>query len=308
VSLSSIDLNLLLVLDTVLAERSVVRAARRLHVTPPAVSNALARLRAALGDPLIVRSGRGVVPTPRASALAPALGRALRDLDRAVHGDTFDPATCERELTLAIADPGQIVKVPKIVAALNAAMPRVRLCISSIDRLFAVGGLAGTEVDVLMGTGESAPGIVLTPLYEETIVLVARAGHPQIRRRLSKAQLAALRHVEVQVAPGRGSKPLAASYAALGIARDIALIVPTFAGAAAVVAESDLVASLPDSLVSVLAPRLGLVRVGTPLAPVRTIINLGWHERTQADPACRLLRELIVKTVGASRAVRPPSP
>jgi len=90
VSLSTLDLNLLLMLDTVLAERSVVRAARRLHVTPSAVSNALARLRAALDDPLLIRSGRGIVPTPRAAALAPALARALRDLDQAVHGDGFD--------------------------------------------------------------------------------------------------------------------------------------------------------------------------------------------------------------------------
>src|SRR5215467_9171123 len=103
VSLSALDLNLLLVLDTVLAERSVVRAARKLHVTPSAVSNGLARLRAALDDPLLIRSGRGVVPTPRATALAPALARALRDLDQAVHGEGFDPATTDRELTLAIA-------------------------------------------------------------------------------------------------------------------------------------------------------------------------------------------------------------
>jgi len=123
-SLASLDLNLLLMLDVVLAERSVARAARRLHVTPSAVSNALARLRAALDDPLLVRSGRGVVPTPRAAALAPALGRALRDLDQAVHGDAFDPATTDRELTLAMADVIQVVKLPAIVAALATKMPR----------------------------------------------------------------------------------------------------------------------------------------------------------------------------------------
>src|SRR5215472_1257480 len=112
VNLSSIDLNLFLVLHAVLEERSATRAARRLHVTPSAVSNALARLRALLGDPLLVRSGRGVVPTPRAAALAPALARALRDLDQAVHGDAFDPATTDRELTLAMADVIQVVRLP----------------------------------------------------------------------------------------------------------------------------------------------------------------------------------------------------
>jgi DNA-binding transcriptional LysR family regulator len=298
VSLSSLDLNLLLVLDTVLAERNVARAARRLHVTPSAVSNALARLRAALEDPLLIRSGRGVVPTPRAAALAPALAEALRALDRAVSGDGFDPATTDREVTLAIADVGQVVTLPRIVAALAAKMPRARLRVSSIDTLFATGGLAGTEIDVAIGAGEKGPGINAQPLYEEQLVLVARAGHATVRARVTKPQLAKLRHVEVQVAPGRGSRPLAASYAALGVPRDTAVVVPTFTAAAAIVAGTELVASLPASLVDVLAPRLALRRVATPLAAVRTTINLLWHDRTDHDPALRLFRALLVQAAG----------
>jgi DNA-binding transcriptional LysR family regulator len=298
VSLSTIDLNLLLILDTVLAERSVVRAARRLHVTASAVSNALARLRATLDDPLVVRSGRGIVPTPRAAALAPALARALRDLDQAVHGEEFDLATTERELTLAVADAGQIVKLPQVVAAIGAEMPRARLRVLSIDTLYASGGLAGGEIDVAIGAGEKGPGIRVAPLYEEQIVLVARIGHPRVKRRISKAQLATLRHVEVQVAPGRGSRPLAASYAALGVVRDIAVVVPTFTAAAAVVAVTDHVASLPASLVDVLGPRLGLRGVTTPLARIRTTINLLWHERTHQDPVLRAFRDLLARAVG----------
>src|SRR4030095_12748505 len=98
-SLSSLDLNLLLVLRTVLGERSVARAARRLNVTPSAVSNALARLRAGLGDPLTPPSGGGIGPPPRAAALEPVLARALDDLDQAVRGSDFDPARSEREFT-----------------------------------------------------------------------------------------------------------------------------------------------------------------------------------------------------------------
>jgi DNA-binding transcriptional LysR family regulator len=298
VSLSALDLNLLLMLDTVLAERSVVRAARRLHVTPSAVSNGLARLRLTLDDPLLIRSGRGVVPTPRAVALAPALARALRDLDRAVHGDGFDPATTDRELTLATADVGQVVRLPQIVAALAAEMPRARLRVLSIDTLFAAGGLAGPEIDVSIGAGEKGPGIHALPLYQEHIVLVARAGHPTVGARVTRPALAALRHVEVQVAPGRGSRPLAAAYATLGVAREVAVVVPTFTAAAAIVAGTDLVASLPDSLVNVLGPRLALRRVTTPLAPVGTAINLLWHERTHQDPALSAFRDLLVRTLG----------
>jgi len=307
VSLSTLDLNLLLMLDTVLAERSVVRAARRLHVTPSAVSNGLARLRATLDDPLLIRSGRGVVPTPRATALAPALARALRELDAAVHGGGFDPATTDREFTLAIADAGQLVKLPHVVAALGAQMPRARLRVLSIDTLFALGGLAGTEIDAAIGAGEKGPGIHAAPLYQEQIVLVARLGHPRVGGRLTKAQLAALRHVEVQVAPGRGSRPLAASYAALGVARDIAVVVPTFVAAAAVVAATDHVASLPASLVEVLGARLGLRRVATPLPPVGTTVNLLWHERTHQDPALRAFRDLLTRAAGRRGARRPRS-
>jgi DNA-binding transcriptional LysR family regulator len=308
-SLEMLDLNLLVMLDTVLAERSVARAARRLHVTPSAVSNALARLREALDDPLFTRSGRGIVPTPRALALAPSLARALLDLDQAIHGDGFDLATTDREFTLAIADVGQVVKLPRVVAALAAAMPRARLRVLSIDTLLALGGLAGTEVDVLIGVGEKGPGIHMLPIAEEQIVLVARAGHPRVGSRVTKAQLAALRHVEVQIAPGRGSRPLAASYASLGITRDIAVVVPIYTAAAAVVAGTDFVASLPASLLDVLGPRLGLRRIATPLPPVKTGINLVWHERTQHDPALRAFRDLIVRAAGdaTSRPRRAPS-
>ncbi len=297
-SLAALDLNLLLVLDSVLAERSVVRAARHLHVTPSAVSNALARLRAALNDPLLVRSGRGVVPTPRAAALAPAIARALADLDQAIHGDAFDPATTDRELTLAMADVVQIVKLPAIVAALATKMPRARLRVLSIDGLFASGGLAGTEVDVVLGAGEKGPGVRARPVYQERIELVARAGHPALRGRLTKARLAALRHVEIQVAPGRGNQRLAARYVEQRIPRNVAVVVPTFTAAAAVVAATDLVASLPSSLVGVLGPRHALRPLATPLAPLASTINLLWHERTDRDPALAAFRELLVGAAG----------
>jgi DNA-binding transcriptional LysR family regulator len=295
VNFPPLDLNLLLTLDTVLAERSVARAARRLHVTPSAVSNALARLRDTLDDPLLVRSGRGVVPTPRAAALAPALSRALRDLEHAVHGDGFDPATTDRELTLAIADVGQVVNVPRIVVALAAKMPRARLRVVSVDTLFAAGGLSGPEIDVAIGAGEQGPGIHAHALYEERVVLVARASHPNARRRLTKTALERLRHVEVQVAPGRGSRAVAASYAALGVDREIAVVVPTYTAALAIVAGTDLVASVPSSLLEVFPTPLALRRLATPLAPMATPINLLWHERTQHDPALRAFRELLVR-------------
>lgn len=294
-NLSALDLNLLLVLHTVLTEGSVARAARRLAVTSSAVSNALARLRVALDDPLTVRSGRGIVPTPRAAALAPVLARTLATLGEAVSGTDVDPARTEREFTLAIADVGQLAQLPRIVERLTTAMPSARLRVVSIDTLHAAGGLASTTVDVSIGAGERGPGVLAEPLYEERIVLVARRGHPRVKAHVGKRALESLRHVEVHVAPGKGNRGLAAAYAAAGVTRDIAVTVPTFTAAAAIVSKTDLVASLPVSLVEVLGPRLGLRVVVTPLRPVTTTINLLWHERTEHDPVLRAFRALIAR-------------
>jgi DNA-binding transcriptional LysR family regulator len=298
VSVSQIDVNLLVVLDAVLTERSVVGAARRLHVTPPAVSNALARLRAVLGDPLVIRSGRGIVPTPRAAELGPTLARTLREIDAAIRGDVFDPAATTRTFTLAIADSGQMVRLPQLAAALARQMPRAHLRVVGIDTLLSSGGLGGTEVDVAIAAlPEATPGVHMTTLYEERTVLVARRNHPRAGARVGKTQLAALRHIEVEVAPGRGYRALPATYARLGIAREVALVVPSFTAAAAVVAATDFVATLPTSLLKVLGERLGIRAVAVPVPPLTIAIKLAWHDRTDHDPALRAFRELISRGV-----------
>lgn len=304
-SLSQLDLNLLVLLETVLAERSVVRAARRLHVTPSAVSNALARLRQALGDPLVLRGGRGIVPTPRAAALAPSLRRALEDLDRAVHGGAFDPASATGEFTLAIADAGQVVQVPRLASAFARAMPKARLRVVGIDTLLSSGGLAGTEVDVAIAAlPDESAGVHEVRLYDERSVLVARRGHPLAGRAVSRRVLGTLRHVDVQVAPGRGYRGLAATYARLGISRDVALVVPSFTAAAATVAATDLVATVPESLVRRFGESLGVRRL-TPSAPRVSIpIKLAWHDRTENDAAMRAFREVLAATLRPSRERR----
>jgi DNA-binding transcriptional LysR family regulator len=302
VNLSAFDLNLLLVLDTVLAERSMVRAARRLHVTPSAISNALARLRAALGDPLIVRSGRGIAPTPRAAELAPALARALHDLGQAIHGNVFDPAVTTRSFTLAIADVGQVVRLPRLVALLGAEMPRARLRVVGIDSLVSLGGLAGPEVDVAIGAGERASGVHREPLFDERTVLVARRDHRAARGRLSGPAVAALRHVGVEMAPGRGFRDLAAAaYARAGVARDVAVTVPTFTAAAAVAAATDLVTTLPASLHAVLGSRLGLKILKGSVPQHIVTMNLSWHDRTHTDPPMVAFRALVRRAVNDAR-------
>lgn len=304
-SLSSLDLNLLLVLDTVLAERNVARAARRLHVTPSAISNALARLRVALGDPLVTRQGRGVVPTPRAAELAPALARVMADLDRVVSRGPFDAASCTRTFTLAMADAGQLAWLPGIASAMARVMPKARLRVVGIDSLVSLGDLASTEVDVHVGVAATGAGLHAEPLLEERTVLVARRGHPACARRLSRSGLAALSHVGVEMVPGRGFRdPFAAAYARARIDRAVSLTVPTFTAAAAVAAATDLVATLPASLLSAHGARLGLLAVKGPVPAHAVTMTLCWHERTHLDPAMSAFRALVRGAIKAPTSQR----
>ncbi|HSN28691.1 MAG TPA: LysR family transcriptional regulator [Kofleriaceae bacterium] len=294
-NLATIDLNLLVVLDAVLAERSVARAAARLHVTSPAVSNALARLRAVIGDPIVTRSGRGIVPTPRALALAPAVTRALRDIEGALAGETFDPRVAQVRLTLGIADAGQLARLPGLAARVAERMPVAQLRVVSVDTMLALGGIEGTEVDVAVGVSEPAPGIVREHVYDEQSVVIVRERHPRIGARAKVRDLAAEKHVEVHVALGKGSRAVTAAYARAGVTREVAVIVPTFTAAAAVVAETDLVATVPASVVGVLGPALGLREVATPLRIAPLPMFMSWHRRTHGDPARVLFRELVAE-------------
>ena len=293
-SLSRLDLNLLLVLDAVLAEGSVARAASRLHVTPSAVSNALARLRVLLGDPLLTRKGRGIVPTPRALELAPILAKGLRDLHDAVRAGGFSAATSTRRFTIALSDVGQIALLPRIVALLLEEMPQARLRAVGIESLLLLGGLAGPEVDVVIGPDMEDGDIHAQRLFEQNAVLICREGHPASSKGADSRLMGTLRHVAIDMAPGQTLRDLAgAAYARAGIARDVAMTVPSFSAAAAVVAATDLVATVPASLFDVMGPLLRLRVLPAPIPPLPIATNLCWHERTHADVAAAAFREVV---------------
>jgi DNA-binding transcriptional LysR family regulator len=154
--LSSLDLNLFLVLHTVLDEGSVTRAAKKLRVTQSAVSNGLARLRELLGDPLFVRHGRGLVPTPRAQDLAPVMRRAMAELKKAVDGADFVPETSKRRFTLCWSDAQTIAHLPSLLSRFSQSLPNATLRIVTVDYLLATNGLAMGDIDVAVGPEESA--------------------------------------------------------------------------------------------------------------------------------------------------------
>jgi DNA-binding transcriptional LysR family regulator len=296
------DLNLMLVLHSVLAERNVARAAARLHVTPSAVSNSLARLREQLGDPLVTRKGRGVVPTPRALELAPRIARAMQELQLALSSAPFDAASCARTFTLAVADVGQVAWVPRLVATMAKRLPLAQLHVVGIDALISLGDLTSSEVDVHVGIAGKGAGLHAESLVEEHSVLVARSRHAAAARKLSLSELGQLRHVRVEMVAGKNFRdPFSAPFARAGIARNIVLTVPSFTTAAEVVASTDLVTMMPASFLAAKGGGVGLCALSGPVPKHAIKIAMCWHERTHNDPAARAFRELV-RGVVAPRA------
>ena len=204
VNLSALDLNLFLVLHAVLEERSATRAAARLHVTQSAVSNALARLREMLGDPLVVRQGRGLVPTPRAEELAPLLRDATDRLALAIDRRGFVPEETTRTFTIALADSYQACELPRIARAFTKRLPRATLRVVSTDYLAATDGLAGGDIDLAFMPEQAVQrGMRSRPLFMERAALVVRRDHPLVGRRMTRELFNELPHIDVHVVLGR---------------------------------------------------------------------------------------------------------
>lgn len=310
-NIAAIDLNRLLVLHAVLEERSVTRAAARLHVTPSAISNALAQLRVTFGDPLVVRSGRGLALTPHALSLAPHLAEAVAAVARVVDARAeFEPQQSTRAFSLACSDAEQIAEVPKVAAAFARKLPRASLRVMSVDQLESSGGLASGGVDAAIAPAHGpAQGIHAADLYEEEGVLVVRSGHPRARRKLTPELFNELRHIDILLALGRGGighRIVSEFFASHGLRRDIAVSVPSFAAAAAIAAQTDWVAGMPRRLAAIFAQQMPLTILASPLPPLAFRIQLLWHERTHADDGARFFRALVIAAVGAKRG-RPSS-
>jgi DNA-binding transcriptional LysR family regulator len=291
-----LDLNLLVTLDTLLAERHVTRAAARLHLSQPAVSVQLARLREAFGDPLLIPGPRGMLPTARAESLREPLRDALEGLQRAVAPTTpFDPATADATWTIAATDYSGLAVVVPTLARLRDAAPRTRLAIlESAPRRVAKLAEDG-EIDLGLQTMDRiAPAMHARKLFDERYVLVARAGHPKLRRKPSLAAFCALQHVLVSPDGGGFSGATDTALAALGRQRRVVLSLPHFIGAMSAVAASDLVAMLPRRLVE---GRPDLRAFEPPLEVPGFEMGMFWHERRHRDPGHCWLREQVLAAV-----------
>jgi DNA-binding transcriptional LysR family regulator len=293
-----LDLNLLVTLDTLLAERHVTRAAARLHLSQPAVSVQLARLREAFGDPLLIPGPRGMLPTARAEALRGPLRDALAGLQAAVApAAAFDPGAAETTWTIAATDYSGLAVVVPTLARLRGAAPRTRLAILESAPRHVAGLAEAGEIDLGLQTMERiAPAMHAHKLFDERYVLVARKGHPKLRRKPSLATFCALEHVLVSPDGGGFSGVTDTALAAVGRRRRVVLSLPHFIGAMSAIASSDLVAMLPQRLV---AGRTDLQAFAPPLDVPGFAMGMFWHERRHRDPGHRWLREQVLAAVEA---------
>jgi DNA-binding transcriptional LysR family regulator len=304
VNIETIDLNLFVVLHHVLSERSVARAADRLNVTPSAVSNSLARLRQIVGDPLLVRRGRTVVPTPRAQELAPQVAAAIARFRSALEGGAqFRADTCVRRFTIASADNIGVGILPRIVERFSRVFPRSTLRVVTLDHAVASDGLASGDLDVLLGLPPTMPPEYRSePAYTERLVCALSRDNPIAGRKLTLRRFLDCRHIEVAL---QGRYPIDyvdTVLSRLGRSRTIALSVPQFTMAAMCVAGT-YITMLPASMAKPLASFLPLTLAEPPFAlPPITILQV-WHARTDVDPASKVLRTIIREagTDGRSR-------
>ncbi|MFJ9778326.1 LysR family transcriptional regulator [Amycolatopsis sp. NPDC101161] len=287
-----LDLNLLRVFDALLREGSVTAAAERLHLSIPAASRALGRLRRAMGDPILVRAGRGMAPTPFALRTAPRVRSLLEEAASLVNAD-FSVAGLERTFTIRINDGVAATLATAAVEATTAAAPGVTL-------RFVAEGTESTEalrdgsVDLDIGAGDvPAPDIRTAVLYRERLVGIVRADSPLGRaRRPTLAQLCRHPHVSAS-RRGRARGPLDDVLAAAGLQRHVAAVVPTSALALLLVASSAHVGLVPERLAEQHGPALGLRWFPIPAELPEVEVGLFWHARLDADPAQRWLRDTL---------------
>ena len=286
------DFNLLVTLDAVLAEGSVARAAQRLRLSPSAMSRALARLRETTGDPLLVRAGRGLVPTPRALELRERVSQLVQD-GIAVLRPADKPKLKQlvRTFTLRTSDGFVENFGPALIARVGEEAPGVRLRFvqkTNKDSTPLRDGSVDLETGVVSPT--MGPELRAQALFHDRFIGVVRKGHALSQHKITAARYATGRHISVS-RRGLDKGPIDEALSLLALERNIVTLVGGFSTALALARVSDLIASVPERHTENL--RAGMHSFPLPVATPEVTVSLLWHPRLQADPAHRWLRDLV---------------
>ena len=304
----SLDLNLLRVFDEVMAERSLTRAAHKLSLTQPAVSNAMRRLREAVGDELLVRSGQGVEPTARAMALWPPVREALAQLQESLAPGRFDPATATSTFVLAMADASAATLVPALVEILEREAPSVAIRVLPLTTRdprqllddeaadMAVGYFPAVLAD-LTARAQSGDAVAFESrrLYDGEYVCVMRQGHPLAHAPLTLDAYCEARHMLVSFS-GRAFGFIDEALASLGRERKVVITVNQFFTAGRVVCGSDLLTVLPRHFVPVTGIADALVQRALPLNVPPVHVDALWRRRGPQQTAMTWLLQALARS------------
>jgi DNA-binding transcriptional LysR family regulator len=297
VDLRGVDLNLLVSLRVLLTERHVTRSAERLGMTQPAMSAALARSRSLFRDKLLVRGPRGLVLTPRGEQILEQLNKIMEVTERLIAlPEEFTPETGHRTFSLMGSDFMEFILLPLLLAALASEAPNLQILFKSPDRKNLEAMLANSDLDLVAGYVPDPPKeLIRRTLFHEPFVCVARRGHPLLRDQvLSIEHYVELQHVQVLARDATMyGDDIETAIAAIGLVRRVALWQPSFLAVGNVVAQTDLISTVPRRIAEHFAQVLPVVMYDPPLAIPSPDFALYWHPRSQEDPGHKWLRGKI---------------
>lgn len=296
VNLAGIDLNLLTALEALLRERSVTKAAESVGLSQPAMSRALSRLRSLFHDRLFVRGPDGLVPTPRALAVEEALQRVLAGVRGLLTAPEFDPASHQANFRILCPDVQSMELMPTLASRLHRTAPGIGLEIIGF-RSDPLGAVEAGEADLSVGYHpQMRAGFHATKVYRSDFSCLVRADHPVVGVGLTLERFVAMPHILVTVT-GRGGGAVDTALAQRGLSRHVAVRLPHFMAAPLVVAQTDMVLTVPSGLarrVAVLAP---LAILPPPIDLGGFDVSVAWHERLQDDPAHTWFRREVVSAL-----------
>jgi DNA-binding transcriptional LysR family regulator len=299
-----LDLNLLVTLEALLIEQNVTRAAARLHLSQPAVSAQLSRLRDVFDDPLLIPAQRGMTPTVKALELLGPLRQALDQVRATVATHlSFEPATASLTVSVACTDYVQAALIKHLVAAMRREAPGVRIALRNLDVPQLEPQMTRGDVDLALANLNGAPqGLRSRHLFDESYVLIGRRGHPTLREGLGVEAFARLEHIVVSLRGGGFSTSVDNALAALGQRRNVVFSASSFLLVPELVEQSDCVALVPRRLVDGRGQQL--VRVEPPLSVEGFAIGMLWHERSHGHAGFKWVREFITRVVDSSPSGR----
>ncbi|UJR80980.1 LysR family transcriptional regulator [Sandaracinus amylolyticus] len=293
-----LDLNLLVTLEALLVEQNVTKAAARLHLSQPAVSAQLSRLRDLFDDPLLIPAQRGMTPTAKALELLGPLRQALDQVRSTVAThQSFDPAKAKLTVNIACTDYLQAAVVTPVLPTLRRQAPGVRVALRNLDVAHLEAQMTRGDVDLALMTPQIAPASLRTRhLFDEHYVLIGRRDHPQLREGITVQTFAQLEHVIVSLRGGDFVTPVDDALAGLGHRRNVVLSAGSFLLLPEIVSQSDLVALVPSRLVHDRGEQL--LRLRPPFPVEGFAVSMVWHERSHGHAGQQWVREMVRRVVG----------